>query len=141
MVAGPIVRVVSFHPPERKPGNGAHLKVFRRLFARWQRVSSSPEQEAAAKRWLDNLRRNELSVNAQRRISPDEPIQSPRIGHGSSHAVATPLMVSPDWRSQQKPKHSPTRSAADYATGDASTADSDDCDASSGDSGSCSGSD
>jgi hypothetical protein len=33
-----------------------------------------------AKAWLDDLRQNELSISARRRIAPDEPVKTPGIG-------------------------------------------------------------
>ena len=68
------------------------------FIGRWLRrasgASASPVEQAQAKAWLDDLRRNELSMAARRRIAPNEPVRSPAIGNGAEAAVAATVALS-----------------------------------------------
>lgn len=64
------------------------LEFFRRFFFSGAASSARNKREANARAWLDDLRQNELSMNARRRIAPDEPVKAPGIGHGSSLPIA-----------------------------------------------------
>lgn len=52
--------------------------------------AGAERRDAEAKAWLDDLRRNELSMTARRRIAPDEPVRVPHIGHGAALATQAP---------------------------------------------------
>ena len=55
---------------------------------RWKKEAEN-KRNAEAKAWLDDMRRNELSLGARRRLAPDEAVGAPHIGHGSAAAVTS----------------------------------------------------
>jgi hypothetical protein len=78
-------------------------------------AEAARKEDAESKAWLDQLRRNELSLNARRKIAPDEPVTAPHIGHGSVQPVTDVAGIAAGF-----PLHAPGKSGAgpDYG-GDA----------------------
>lgn len=58
-----------------------------RFVERFKSAESRAQEQMQARAWLDDLRQNELSLAARRRIAPDEPARAPGVGHGSLEAT------------------------------------------------------
>lgn len=92
------------------------FEFFRRLFFPEAASSAHNESEANARAWLDDLRQKELSMNARRRIAPDEPVKAPGIGHGSSLPVAAAMHIPTAHGEAQNPARPPITLNADGST-------------------------
>ena len=116
------------------------FKFLRRLFP----SGAKSVAENDAKDWLNELRRNELSIGARRRIAPNEPIKAPAVGYGSAAAVAAPIHLPATKNDAAKPSRDCSEPEMAYSSVDGgdSVSDFTGCDTSASDSSSCdSGSD
>jgi hypothetical protein len=111
------------------------FEFFRRLLGRER---NSDRQNGEAKAWLDDLRRNELSMSARQRIAPDEPMHGPRLGHGAAEAVSVASFI-PAAGPEEKPgKPGASPCYVDSSPADSAETASGECSNDSGDASSCS---
>lgn len=94
----------------------------RRWFSR--SGAAAREESAASKAWLDELRRNELSLNARRQLAPEEPVTAPHIGHGSAQPVndIEQIVAGFSGRAGKKPGEAPDYGQDTYSGSDKGSA-------------------
>ena len=86
------------------------------LVARLFGLRTRAQENAEARQWLGELRENELSVAARRRIAPDEPVHAPRVGHGASDALPAPMPSMPEGACTPNAAASGAADGADYVS-------------------------